>query len=304
MVESVNRTILIDRLVNNLLRHEYEVFLTRGAFDIAAKRERLMLIKSLTNIDGLTPTHAQSLRVVSYYVGGYPFVVSMRNNRSFLDNDTVYSRFDLPVVTPKMFNDILEEEAYTTKAAKGRKTVDIDAEMLREKRNEMKFTLQELADLIGISKKAMYEIESKRVDPTEKTAKKLERMLKIKLVKVYEPSVPEKTVIKPKGHMEKTVSSELERIGVDNSPVHNTPFEIVGREEYTVITGLSENDKKLESNANTVKRLSDIFEAKAFFVSRKSKVELVAGVPVLKESELPDVDTPRELKKLIDEKSD
>ncbi len=49
----LNRTVLTTRLVNSLLKREFEVFLTHGCFDIAAKREKLVLIKSLINIDGL-----------------------------------------------------------------------------------------------------------------------------------------------------------------------------------------------------------------------------------------------------------
>jgi len=300
----VNRTILIDRLVNNLLKHEYEVFLTRGCFEIAAKREKLMLIKSLTNIDGLNPQQAQSLRIVSYFVSACPFVVSMRTNRRFLTNDMVYNRFGLPVVTPRMFESIIEEDAYGIKAAKGRRSVEIDADALRAKRYEMKFTLEELARLVGISKKALYEIESKRTNPTERTVKRLEQMLNIKLKKIYSPQTPAKTTMEPHDPLEEKVSKELGRIGIDNSPVHHAPFEIVGKESFSIITGLSANTTKIKHAATSVKKLSAIFDASAFFVSKHTDARSVEGIPVLREDELPEVDSAKELKKLIEETAD
>jgi len=295
---------LIDRLVNNLLRHEYEVFLSRGCFDIAAKREKLMLIKSLTNVDGLNSQHAQSIRAISYFVSAHPFVVSMRTNHGFLRDEIIYNRFDIPVVTPRTFENIIEEDSYGVLAAKGRHTVEIDSDALRERRYKMKFTLEELAKLVGISKKALYEIENKRTNPTEKTVKKLERRLNIKLREAYEPQLPEKTVMEPKEPLQGRVSKELDRIGVENSPVHCMPFDIVGKEEFSLITGLSANTKKIKYVASSVKKLSNIFGASAFFVSKHTRVRTVEGLPVFREDELPELESAKELKKIIAETSD
>jgi predicted transcriptional regulator len=297
----LNREALTDRLVNILLKKEFEVFLTRGCFDIAAKRDNLVLIKSLINIDGLNPHQAQNLRTVSYFLSAHPFVVSTRNNRSSLADDTIYSRFELPVVTPRMFDDIIEEEAYASKSAKGRHTTEIDTDALRAKRYELKFTLDELASLVGISKKALYEIESKRTDPTEGTLKKLERTLKIKLRSIYKPQPAEQTYTKPASKLQKTVNRELNRIGIENSPVQHAPFEIIGKERFSVITGLSKNTKKIKREAVSVKRLSGIFSSSAFFVAKRTEEKRVEGVPVLLEEELPEIESARQLKKIIEE---
>ncbi len=297
----LDRTALTNRLVNSLLKKEFEVFLTRGCFDIAAKRENLVLIKSLINIDGLSPNQAQNLRTVSYFLSAHPFVVSARNNRSSLADDMIYSRFDLPVVTLRMFENIIEEEAYASKSAKGRHTTEIDTDALRTKRYELKFTLDELANLVGISKKALYEIENKRTNPTEGTLKKLERTLKIKLRNIYKPQPAEQTYTKPANKLQKTVNKELNRMGVENSPVQHAPFEIIGKERFSVITGLSVNTKKIKHEAVIVKKLSGIFSSSAFFVSKRTEHRSVDGVPVLLEEELPEIESARQLKKLIEE---
>ena len=299
-----NRTALTGRLVNSLLKKEFEVFLTRGCFDIAAKRENLLLIKSLINIDGFNSQQARSLRTVSYFLAACPFVVSMRNNRGSLADGMIYSRFDVPVVTPRLFENILEEDAYNTKSAKGRHTAEVDTDALRSKRYELKFTLEELADIIGISKKALYEIENKRTSPTERTAKKLERILKIKLCSIYKPQPAEPTYAKPANKLQKIVSTELSRIGMKNSPVQHAPFEIIGKEKFSVITGLSANTKKIRREASAVKKLSSIFSSSAFFVAKRSEEKSVSGVPVLLEQELPEIESVKELKKLIKESSD
>jgi len=297
----LSKAVLVDRIVNSLLKRGFEVFLTRGCFDIATKRDKLILIKCLTNIDGLNQEHAKSLRSISYFLSAHPFVISVRNNRNFLANDMIYSRFELPVVTLEMFERVIEEEAYKTMSAKGRHAVEIDELALRTKRNELNFTLDELSKLVGISKKAMYEIENKRTNPTEHTATKLERTLKIKLRKIYQPQPAEKSEVQPANALQRIVNKELDRMGVENTSVRHAPFEIVGRGKYTFMTGLSKNTRKMKRIAGPVKKISTLVESSAFFVSKKSREKTVEGLPILLEQDLSEIESEKELKKLIEE---
>src|SRR3990172_478430 len=162
-----DKTFLVNKIVKTLQKNEYEVFQTQGSFDIAARREHLLLVKTLLNADSLTPEQALSLRAIAYFVSAYPFVVSLKNNREFLQKEMVYSRFELPVFNPDFFDSMIAEEAEAVQSAKGRHTVEINAFDLREKRQELGLTLEQLAEELGISKKALYEIENKRVNPTE-----------------------------------------------------------------------------------------------------------------------------------------
>jgi len=295
---------LVNNVVSMLIKSGFSVAVTEGCFDIAAKREHLMLIKILINIDGLNEDQAASLRTISYFLSAYPMVVAVKTNREFLKDEMIYSRFQLPVVTPGMLNNVLEEEAVAVKAAKGRYTVEVNAAALREKRNEMKMSMQELADAVGISKKALYEIETKRVNPTTETLEKLEKMLKVDLKTDYEMKIAEKTCMKPRDEFEKTVDKELKRMGMESSPVRSAPFEIIGKEKFSVITSLSKNGLKIKREARTVRSLSDILSTKGFFVAKKTEEKSASGVPIILESELPEIDTPKELKKIIKEKSE
>jgi putative transcriptional regulator len=300
-----DKTFLVNRVVNSLLKRSFEVMISEGCFDIAAKSadgKQLLLVKVLVNVDGLDVQQAMSLRAVAYFMSAYPFVVSIKNNREFLSKSMIYSRFDLPVTTPELLESILENEAYAAQASKGRHTVEIDVEALRNKRKEMEYTLEELAGIIGVSKKALYEIEAKRVNPTEHTVKKLEITLKTKLKNIYQPTVAKEIHLKPEDAFQSEVSKELKRIGVDNSPVHFSPIKIVGKEEYPLMTSMYKVGSRIKNEAVVVRRLADIFSSSAFFVAKKSSEKEVGGVPIILEKELPDIDTAKELKKLIKEK--
>jgi putative transcriptional regulator len=297
------RDTLTSKVVDSLLSREFEVFLTHGCFDIAAKRDDTLLIKSLTNVDSFDARQAINLRAVSHMVSASPFVVSLRTNRQPLRDSMVYNRFEVPVVTPATLEDIVEDDAYVSQAAKGRHSVEINAEALRAKRYEMKFTLEELATLAGVSKKALYEIESKRTNPTDRTATKLERLLKIRLRNAYSPRPAShvESGIEPSTPLQRKVSSELDRLGIENTSVQRAPFEIAGRQDFSLITHVADEAKGMKRAANPIKRLAQIFGARAFFVSEKYGRKSVDGVPVVLEEDLRAVASAKELKKMLGE---
>lgn len=301
-----NQSALINELTGFLTKKEFSVYKTKGCFDIVAKKKNLLLIKSLMNVDALNKGQAMSLRSISYFLSAFPFVVSVKNNREFLHNSIVYSRFQLPVVTPKTFEDSIEEEkTFFVDSSKGKNTVEINTDLLESKRSEFDLSLRELAQIIGISKKALYEIENRRVSPSLYTVKKLENYLKIKLRKSSKlKSCVEPTYLQPKNSFQKKVSREFSRIGIDNSPIYSAPFEIVGKEKFSLITNLSDDENKIKKEVKNVKRVSRIFSTKALFVSKKQTSENVDGVPVFSESELIDIDSSKELQKILEEKSE
>ena len=300
-----NKDFLVNKIVNSLEKKEFQLFLTSGCFDIAARKEFLMLIKALTNIDGLVEEQAQSLKTISYFVSAYPLVVSERTNRGILSDEVIYSRFQVPVVAPGLFDNMIEEEIIPeVKAIKGKYTVVINAVYLRKKREELNLSLEKLSKQIGISKKALYEIENQRVNPTVDTVKKLEELLGIDLKVPYKMERVERTYVEPKNEFQKKVSLEFSRLGVDNSAVASASFEIIGKEKTSLITGLSNNTVKIKRVVSQVKGLSSIFSSQGMFVAKRSHEQAIDGVPIVLESELPELESSKELNKLIREKNE
>jgi len=300
-----NKSFLVNKIINSLLGKQFQVLLTQGCFDIAAKKDNLFLVKVLINVDGLEENQALSLRTISYFLSAYPFIISLKTNRDLLNNKTVYSRFDLPVMTPQLFEAILvEEDISAIQSSKGKHTADINTEMLRNKRKELKFTLDELSNIVGVSKKALYEIENKRVNPTIETVKKLESFLKIDLRLPYEVKFAKETHLKPRDEFQEKVSKEFSRMKIDNSSVYSAPFEIIGKENFSLITGLSKNTVKIRREAEIVKKLSSVFSSVALFVAKKSREKNIGDVPIILESELPEIENSKELNRIIREKTD
>lgn len=268
-----------------------------------AKREYVMLIKALSNVDGLLEEQARSLKVISYFTSAFPFVVSERNNRRKLSDEVIYSRFELPVVTLRMFNRIIEEGVPEIKSIRGKHTVSINTAFLRERRKELKLSLEKLSKKVGISKKALYEIENKRVNPTLETVKRLEETLRVDLKIPYHFRHVEATHLESKDEFQRRVSFEFSRIGIENSSVYSAPFEIIGKERYPLITSLSRNTKQIKREAAKVKRLSSLFSSRGVFIAKECEERSIDGVPIILESELPELESPKELSELIEEKA-
>jgi putative transcriptional regulator len=204
-----------------------------------------------------------------------------------------------------MFDNIIEEEIIPeVKAIKGKHTVVINTTYLRKKREELNMSMDKLSREIGISKKALYEIENQRVNPTVDTVRRLEDLLGVDLKTPYKMEKVEKIYIEPKSEFQKKVSLEFSRIGVDNSAVSSASFEIIGKDKDSLITGLSNNTIKIKKVVSQVKGISSIFSSQKMFVVKKSHEQAIDGVPIVLESELPELGSSKELNKLIKEKSE
>lgn len=300
----LDKNFLVRKVINSLEKGGYEVLQTDSNFDVMAKRDsKILLLKILVNVDALKEDQAMSLRAVAYFMNCQAAVISVKNNRETLDDNTVYSRFEIPVMTPKLLESIvLQGDVTAIESSKGRHTVEIDADLMRIRRKEMGLTLEMLAEKAGISKKAVYEIENKRVNPTKDTADCLENILSIDIKKPYRIRDIPPTRLKPKSGLQESVGREFSRIGIDNSPIYSSPFESVGREKFSIITSISQNVDRIKKKATSVRIISQFFSSKAVVVVKKSKQENVNGVPVVLESELPEIQTSKQLKKIIEEK--
>jgi len=301
----LSKYFLLNEIVNFLVKKEFRVLLASGCFDIAARKNFILLIKVLANVDSLVEEQAKNLKAISYFTSSFPLIVSENSNSGKLRDEIIYSRFQLPVVTLRMFKQIIEEEIVPeVKAIKGKYIVHINTNYLRKKRKELNLSLSDLAKEIEISKKALYEIEKGKVNPSLETVEKLEKFLKINLRVPYRMQKVEKVYVKARDKFQEKISSEFFRLGIDNSPVTSSCLKIVGKEKFSLIANLSKNSFNLEKAAFKLKSLSSIFSSYGIFFVKESDKEIVEGVPVILESELSELESSKELNKLIKERSE
>ena len=283
---------LVQRIKRLFEKRNFKVLDCKGCFDLIAKKDKTFILKILLNADAFKAEYARSMSNIGYFTGAKPFLISLRSNRTKFLNRVIYQRFNIPLVTPKTFFELVEGRKVKV-AKKGKILVEIDAEKLKRKRQELNLSLAQLSKKIGISKKALYEIENRRKKPLYETAKKIERVLRIRLMKQANFRV-EKMVEKEKGKIG-FLSKKLEELGIENCAVKFSPFEIVGREKKSLIGKLVENEKSLKE-IEKVECIARFFDSSFFVITEKN---LKARIPSIPLSTLKNLKSKHEFLKLI-----
>jgi putative transcriptional regulator len=132
-----------------------------SCFDFAArKNETLVLIKIQSDIDVFSPNDSQEIRAICQCLSGVSLLLGEKTREKPLEDDTVYSRYGVLVVTCKTFENIVVSKAHPLiQAGPGGYYVEIDPDELRRRRQELGLSVGEMAEMVGISRRTLYGYE-------------------------------------------------------------------------------------------------------------------------------------------------
>lgn len=282
---------LIKRMLDENSFNYCEYF---GCFDLAARsKEKIVFLKVLENIDSIQEDSANNLKILAGSISASSFIIGTHTSREKMRNNIIYERFEIPAVTPKTLESVINDEMPIIYRFRGGFFAEIDPDKLREKRIEKGLTQKDLAEKVGISKKSIYEHESKEMPASYKNVKKIESIIGeiSKPVRIC-PS-PNKIKSRPKHAFEKKVSQKLKSLGFAVSFVYKNPFNIIAEGKGLVCSDAEERSslKKvmlLESFANTL-------EIPVIVITKE---EVKTNLPYLQEKELYDLSEQRDILKL------
>jgi len=132
-----------------------------SCFDFAArKNEALILIKSHLDIDTFSAEDAAELKIISQCISAISFLVGKRTRDKPLEDDTVYSRYDVSAFTPQTLENILLQKFFPLiHASPGGYYVEIDSEAIKRRRQDLGLSSGEMAERIGVSRRTLYGYE-------------------------------------------------------------------------------------------------------------------------------------------------
>ncbi|MFP4116990.1 MAG: helix-turn-helix domain-containing protein [Candidatus Aenigmatarchaeota archaeon] len=267
----------------------------RGCFDLAAKRERLMLLKILSNIDSLQRDQAEDLKTLSNFLDSNCFVLGKNTRKEKLDNSVIYERFGIPAMTPETFTSVVEGKYPDSFRTRGGTFGEIHPEKLKILRKRKDMTQKEVAGKLGVSQKSISEHESGKKRALMDMVCALEELFNEEVRKGVNPFEIEPK-FERRGHGNK-FCERLEDLGFRTSSIRRAPPKILGKNEITV---LSRTVKKgVQDDLKSLGNFSRISEAEAFVITDE---EITVEVPSLKEGELKEVENSQELVKVIKEK--
>lgn len=284
-----------------------------SCFDLVARKgEQLLMVKVLSNIDALTKEDADALQLVAHFFNATPLIVGHKTRKGNLDSGVVYKRHGVSSIAPRSFHSMIIEERMPREfAQRGGRLVAIDGEKLREARLEQQMTTGNLAECIQVSTRAILAYEKDEMDVNIDIAQRLEKVLETDLMIPIDllqerAEIPTMQQGTPTDVLEVRVNEFFARLGMKVLWTDRAPFHVAAKEkDAPLISGVgSIKSWKLKKRIKILKSVSKVTEADAVIIVEEGQSEEnVVDLPVIRQLELDDIDKPRELKKIIEERS-
>ncbi len=278
------------------------------SFDVIARRDKqLLIIKALTNIDSLSSEDAEQLRIIANALQGSPLVIGLHSSSGKLEDGILYSRFGVPIISEGSFHEhILEGVPPFVYAAPGGLYVRLDGELLRRIREERNISLGTLAEVAGVSRKAIQMYESGMGAMIE-IAAKIEEYLNEPIVVPLNPfsyTAEVERALKTfevfKG-LNRDVFEMLREIGYSVVPTIRCPFDAIASEhDLLLLAGIGESPEMASRKARVVGNISMVTEKKSvIFVQDKPAKQEIEGTPLITKDELRCADDADDVLELI-----
>jgi len=281
-------------------------------FDLIARRDRdLILIKILRNIDGFSRDVAAEMIRISVALEGRPLVIGLHSGSGKLEDGIVYTRFEVPIVTPETLEEeLLEGIPPFIIAEPGGLYVKIDGELLRRVRENMNLSLGTLAEIAGVSRRAiqMYEGGMKAmIDVAQRLEEYFNRPLVQPLIGWEIKDMPEDEAAGQMDDLEGfegEVFRQLTDIGYSVIPTRKSAFDAITRnEEDVLIAWLAGEVGELADKMDMFQNIMRVAERNGVvFVERSTERETIRGVPVVERDELLSFEYPDELTELTEKR--
>ncbi len=283
---------LVDSIQERLEENNFSTCRYHGCFDIAARKEKLLFLKVLQNVDSLAEESSRNLKILSQNLDASPLVVGEHTNAERLKAGIVYERFQIPTVSVETFSQMIAENIFPKiYRDRGGLYVEIDSEAMKAARKRKNISQRELAEAAGISKKSIYEHESASMRMVFQTAGRIEKIIDEGISIEINPLEKKffSQAEKPASSLEKSVGSDLKKIGFSVSFLRSAPFGIFAAAGSLVLSDVEENKRKLQRRAPALRELISVVKKPAVAITEKFSAEDFE-IPVVERKELKELE--------------
>jgi len=288
------------------------------SFDVICRRDNLLLVvKVLSNIDGFSKANSAEMKTLARLLKGSPVVLGERCGAGELEEGIIYLRHDVPILTFGTMKEYIEEGVPPfIFAAPGGLYARIDPEAIRKARQERGLSLGALADIAGVSRKAIQMYELGTMSATLPVVDRLEKYLGEPIVTALSPFGPGERVgeagparpgdaDEPDGFRE-GVFQKLEGLGYTVVPTRKSPFDAISESNVRatiILTGVGAANKACLQKARVMANISRITEREGvLFLDRRISRENIGGTPVISRDELRRISDEDKIVRLIQER--
>lgn len=253
-----------------------------SCFDLVARRkEQLTLIKVPTNVGSIHAKCASALQMISNYFQAAPLFIGEKSREKPLEDDTVYSRYNMYTINLKTLKDITCREIYPlVEAGPGGYYVKLDGDTIGKRRQKLGMSVGKLAEMVGISRRTLYGYENDMAKASVSSTYKLEWILGIPLVQpidVFQTEPQSKGFFAAAKRMIvrnrflKAIMRKFAYFNLNVAPTERAPFDFIAQfpEEHLNIIGGVTNRKEqnVDRRAEEIISVSKIVKAQPVFIT-------------------------------------
>jgi putative transcriptional regulator len=316
----MTRDNLLDRVISILQKADFilseKCDIRPRSFDVGARRGKtFLLIKVLSNIEGLSEDTSYEMRRLAVLFNGSPITIGEHTNDHPLETGAVYLRYGIPCINFETLDDyFIEGVPPLVYAAPGGLYVELDGEALKEIREKSNVSLGELSKQLGVSRRSISKYEN-GMNATIEVAVRLEEILDTPLAKPInvlitfdklEEREAGQNNLQNANDMERDALRSLMGMGFDVFHTTRAPFNALSRDENNkVITGVSEYSEAMVKRARFMSSLASVAHTySVFIVGKMQKSHNIGNTVLIRHDELKKLDDTDDLMSMIYMKND
>lgn len=254
-----------------------------SCFDFAAKKaHKTVLVKLYSDVDSFSRRDSHELRVIAGRFSAATLLVSKKAHDKLLEDDTVYSRYAVYVVTQKTLRNIgIEATEPLINAGPGGYFVRINGSLIERKRKELGLSIGRLAQMIGVSRRTLYGYERSMAKASVNSAYNLANVLGVpvaKSVNLFEKTRKQRECLLVKTKRAIAMQALLYKVFrkfafCDISPVQKAPFDFImnfPKKDSVIVGGIADKaETRLEDRAEEILSVCRVVNAHPVLITEK-----------------------------------
>jgi len=275
---------------------------------VARKDADLTFIKVPADLGKISLKDALQLQAISSHFSATPLFIGDKARERPLEDDTIYTRYDIYAVTLKTLEDVVTRGMLPlVEAGPGGYYVRLDGETIRERRMKLGLSVGKLAEQLRISRRTLYGYERGMAKASVSAAYSLEWVLGIPVVQpidIFKPipatagffAAAKRLIIK--NRFLKTVLKRLILCDFKVAATTRAPFDFIAQppdENMKIIGGVTrKGEKSVDERAEEILSISNVVGAQALFIT-DGKLALDTDIPLINSEELERINLAQDL---------
>jgi len=266
---------------------------------VTRKMDDLAFIKVPSDLGKISLKDALQMQAISSLFSATPLFIGDMARERPLEDDTVYTRYEVYAVTLKTLDDFVNRSMMPlVEAGPGGYYARLDGEAIRQRRMKLGLSVGKLAEQLRISRRTLYGYERGMVKASVSAAYNLEWILGMPVVKpidIFKPAPPgvgffaaaKRMIVR--NRFLKTVMKRLILCNFKVAATSRAPFDFIAQppdESVKIIGGVTRRgEKSIDERAKEILSISEVVNAQPLFITDGKLVPEI-DIPLIDSEEL------------------